>query len=351
MELFESYARENPRNVKLDTIDQSRKVVALFAESLPRVRFPAAQIGKKEVREWKTLIQRLPIKAAEIVEFRNLTIREIIDHNGKLNKRTISPRTINKYLSMLSAFCDWLVRHGYFDANPVSGLLISQDKDVQRGFPYSMEQLNKLFASPLFTGCLSEDKWHLPGNVRIDDHRKWLPLIALYSGARLGEIAQLSTSNVRREHGHWIMHVTREGGKTTKTKGSQRVIPVHRALVTLGFIDYALRTKEAGETRLFPKIDYDARGQIAGDYSRAYGRYLAKIGVKTGRGLHFHSFRHTFVDALRRAGYQDEAFGFLIGHTQATTTGRYGILSEGSLKERVKLVEAVEYPRLDLSHL
>src|SRR5271170_2948015 len=39
MELFDASSRENPRNVKADTLDQSRKVVALFAESLPRLRF------------------------------------------------------------------------------------------------------------------------------------------------------------------------------------------------------------------------------------------------------------------------------------------------------------------------
>jgi integrase len=351
MELFETYSRENPRNVKTDTLDQSRKVVALFAESLSRLRFPAAQIGKKEVRDWKALVQRLPIKAAEIVEFRQLTIREIVDRNEELHRPTIATRTVNKYLSMLSAFCDWLHQHGYLDSNPVNGLSISQDKDAQPISSYSIEELKKLFGSTLFTGCLSDSECHRPGDIRIDDHRKWFPLVALYSGARLGEIAQLSVSNVYEKHGHWIMHVTREGGKSTKTKGSQRVIPIHSILIDLGFLNYARRVKGTGATQLFPGIANDSRGQVAGGYSRAYGRYLSKIGVKTGRGLNFHSFRHTFVDALRRAEFADEAFGFLIGHTQGTTTGRYGNETSGSVRERVRLVEAVVYPGLDLSHL
>jgi hypothetical protein len=36
----------------------------------------------------------------------------------------------------------------------------------------------------------------------------------------------------------------------------------------------------------------------------------------------------------------------LLGHTKATTTGRYGILPEGILSERVKMIEAVEFPGL-----
>ena len=293
----------------------------------------------------------MPVKAAETTEFRGLSIRQVVDLNAKLQSPEISTRTVNKYLSMLGAFCDWLAKHGYLETNPVNGLLTTQDRDAQRVFPYSTDQLNALFASPLFTGCRSQEELHLPGNLRVDDHQKWLPLVALFSGARLGEIAQLLNSDIREEHGHWILHITREGGKTTKTKGSQRVVPVHHTLVSLGFIDYMQRMKRAGESRLFPNIVDDARSQIAGAYSRSYGRYLAKIGIKIGRGLNFHSFRHTFVDALRRGGYPDEAFGFLLGHTQATTTGRYGILAEGPLKERVKLIEAVGYPGLSVLHL
>jgi hypothetical protein len=40
----------------------------------------------------------------------------------------------------------------------------------------------------------------------------------------------------------------------------------------------------------------------------------------------------------------DEQFNML-GHTKATTTGRYGILPEGILSERVKMIEAVRFDR------
>ena len=47
----------------------------------------------------------------------------------------------------------------------------------------------------------------------------------------------------------------------------------------------------------------------------------------------------------RNAGYMDEQFNMLLGHTKATTTGRYGILPEGILSERVKMIEAVRFDR------
>jgi hypothetical protein len=56
--------------------------------------------------------------------------------------------------------------------------------------------------------------------------------------------------------------------------------------------------------------------------------------------------RHGIADAFRNAGYMDEQFNVLLGHTKAITTGRYGILPEGILSERVKMIEAVVFPGL-----
>jgi hypothetical protein len=35
------------------------------------------------------------------------------------------------------------------------------------------------------------------------------------------------------------------------------------------------------------------------------------------------------------------------GHTKATTTGLYGVLPQGILSERVKMIEAVAYPGMN----
>jgi hypothetical protein len=52
--------QRNLRNIKTDTINQSRKIIEHFVESLPEPRFLARRITKKEVREWKSLLQRFP---------------------------------------------------------------------------------------------------------------------------------------------------------------------------------------------------------------------------------------------------------------------------------------------------
>jgi integrase len=219
--------------------------------------------------------------------------------------------------------------------------------------------LNVLFKSPLFTGAQSDSEWRniaKPGKILIRDHRFWVPIIMLFSGARPGEIGQLAVSDVRKEHGTWIMHITTEGethaeGKSVKTAGSMRVIPIHPELVHLGFLRYHAERAANGDRQLFPGAKRNERGQMMSDFSREFGKYLTRIGLKQGRGLSLYSFRHGAADALRRAGFLDNEFGFILGHTEGSMTGRYGKLPQGMLEQRVKLINAIAYPGLELDHL
>ncbi|SHH04167.1 Site-specific recombinase XerD [Kaistia soli DSM 19436] len=356
--LFERYVRENPKNVKPDTLAQTRMAVKLFIGYVGE-RSPVTVIDKLRVGDWKDLLLRYPVKAAETKIFAGLSLEEIVACNDALpeeqRKPPISPKTVNRYMAGLSAFANWLVPQGHLPANPLLDMFITVEKDTSKPV-FSTEELTTLFSSPLFTGCQSDEKLALiaqPGNLQIRDHRYWLPLVMLWSGARPAEIAQLLVKDVREQHGKWIMHITEEGSddKSMKTKGSMRVVPIHTELVRLGFVDFAKAQKEKGEKHLFPEAERNSRGQMAAKFSRDFGRYLEKVAIKEGRGPSLYSFRHGSADALRRAEYLDEEFAMILGHAKHTQTGRYGHLPEGMLRQRVELVEAIAYPGLDLSHL
>ncbi|UVC10193.1 tyrosine-type recombinase/integrase [Rhizobium sp. TH2] len=354
MELFAAYERENPKGITADTLKQARRDIGTFVD-LVGSTCPVHRIDKKAVREWKALLIRYPVKATETKAFTGMKIAQIVKHNEKVGKPVLTPRTVNRYLSSLGAFCNWLVAHGYLDINPTADMSMAKKKDAST-LPFTSDQLNVLFKSPLFTGAQSADEWRniaKPGNVTIRDHRYWVPLIMLFSGARPAEIAQMNVADVRQDRGHWIMHITEEGGgdKSVKTGGSMRVVPIHPELVKLGLLKYHSQVKESGEARLFPDAVRNSRGQMIADFSREFGRYLTRLGMKEGRGLSLYSFRHGAVDALRRAGYLDENFGFILGHSKSTMTGRYGNLPQGMLDQRVELVNAIAYPELRLEHL
>ncbi|MGV2137386.1 DUF6538 domain-containing protein [Agrobacterium sp. 16-2014-1-2a] len=356
MELFELYAAENPKQITADTLAQARRDIGNFLEHVGST-CPAHRIDKKAVREWKALLMKYPVKATETKAFAGMKLAQIVKHNETVKKPVLTSRTVNRYLAGLGAFCNWLVNNGYLDVNPVDGMSLAKDKK-KKVFPFTTEQMNTLFASPLFTGCQSDEAprfWSKPGNILIRDHRYWVPLVMLYSGARPAEIAQLLVSDVRQDHGHWIMEITEtddgeETGKSVKNVGSRRVVPIHSELVRLGFIKYHASMKNAGQTRLFPKAERNERGQMIADFSREFGRYLTRIGLKIGRGISLYSFRHGAFDAMRRAGYLDEQFGYIFGHqTGNKVTRGYGVLPQGILEQRVELIEAISYADLDLS--
>lgn len=354
MDVFEQYATENPNQVKPDTLNQARRDIGLFVQFVGST-YPVSRIDKKNVREWKALLLKYPVKAAETKEFRGMSIEQVVRHNVKIGKPTITARTVNRHLSSLGAFCRWLVSHGYLDQNPVDGMALNKEKH-SKTLTFTADQMNTLFRSPLFAGCQSDTQPRFikkPGNVLIRDHRYWVPLIMLFSGARPGEIGQLAVSDVREQHGHWIMHITDdgEGEKSVKNESSKRILPVHDQLIELGFIDYHIRMMKTGHDRLFPNAERNARGQMLADFSRMFSRYLTSLKIKEGRGYSQYSFRHGAADALRRAGYLDHEFKFLMGHGDTSMTGRYGMMPQGMLEKRSELVNAISYPGLDLSHL
>jgi integrase len=279
----------------------------------------------------------------------------VIKKNETVKKPTISDRTVNRHLSALGAFCDWLVLRRLLDRNPVAGLQQPLDRNKHSMLPFTVDQMNILFASPLFTGCQSAEAprfWAKPGNVMIRDYRYWVPLIMLYSGVRAGEIAQLAVSDIRQEQGVWIFHISDEGKDSPSAKtGVTRAVPVHRELVALGFIKHVERLKAAGEARLFPGAMPNQRGQMIADFEKNFGLYLTRLRIKRGRGVSLYSFRRNAADALRRAGYRDEQFGFMLGHASASIATHYSVLPEGMLGWRVDLVNSIEYPGLDLSGL
>lgn len=360
LELFGNYARENPKSITADTLAQARRDIGTFVDYAGST-YPVHRIDKKVIREWKALLMRYPVKATETKAFAGMKIVQIVKHNEIVGKPVLTPRTVNRYLSSLGAFCNWLVSHGYLENNPTEGMSLAKDKK-KKVFPFTTDQMNVLFKSPLFTGCQSDEAprfWHKPGNVLIRDHRYWVPLVMLYSGARPAEIAQLAISDVRQEHGHWIMDITEtsddddvDSGKSVKTEGSRRVVPIHSELIKFGFLEYRADMQEAGQSRLFPLAERNSRGQMIADYSREFGRYLTRIGIKNGRGLSLYSFRHGAFDAVRRAGYLDEQFNFIFGHVSGNKVTRgYGVLAQGMLEQRVELVNTIAYSGLKLSHL
>ncbi len=354
IDYFQKYKRKTGPDTSEETWIKNERIVRVFADFAGPER-PVNTLTRQDVHDFLEALDGWPIKATETAEFKGLRFRDIIEVNKRLKqpKPIISDKTKNSYLAGLGSFFRWLTSMKHVQDDLMFNVYLSVDKKTKKVFPYSADQLTTIFDSPLFRGCQNADDIDKPGNHQVRDWRYWLPLLAIYTGARLGELCQLECKDIKEAHGIDFIHITDDGGddnKSVKNEGSIRVIPVHDELKRLGFVTFAAKAKGKG-SRLFPQIVPDARGSFAGRPSALLNKYLRDIGVKTDRRHNFHSFRHNTADAFRMAGLEDDDFGQLLGHTQATTTNTYGVLKAGPLKDRYEKINSIAYPSIDLSGL
>jgi integrase len=79
--------------------------------------------------------------------------------------------------------------------------------------------------------------------------------LALYSGARLEELASLALSQVQRDGEIWYFEIAK-----AKNANSQRRIPLHRTIVESGFLTYVESVKESGATQLILELKSGKNG-------------------------------------------------------------------------------------------
>lgn len=309
---------------------------------------------------FKQTISKLPSNWRVRKELKKLDIVKASEKSVSLRMEPMSITNINKGIGKVATFWNW-AEGQYFDGNaphPTRGLKIKTKSDPRgQRDPFSLEQLTKIFNAPVYTGCKSEVKWKDSGSVILKDSPKfWVPLIGLFTGARLGEICQLDINDIQFEQGvHYfnivgvLAHERTIGDKGTKNAPSIRKIPVHPALVEIGFLNFVEQQKAKAGQRLFPTLKVDSTGSYSDAFSKHFSRFLKECRAKTPKTA-FHSFRHNFEDACRNAEISGDIMDALQGHGSEGMKGRYGS-REYNIETLAKSLNKIEYRGLDLTHL
>lgn len=357
MELFERYAGQAlAQDVKRpDTIDQDRKVIELFSNYVGNRS--AKSVERADVREFRDLLLALPMKFRTREGYAGLPLKQAAAKATLEGLPKREPRTIAKELSALSGFYRWLIREDFAETNPTTGLSPKFNKTRGKLPVFTVNQFNQIFSSPLFTRCSAvPGDEHMGGDAEVRDWRYWIPICSMFTGARIGEIAQLRVNDIKRLEGVWIFDLVSDDESADRTalknRASRRMIPIHERLIGSGFLAYIQSVEKAGERRLFPSLVPNSRGHYGAAPSRFWRNYLQRIGIKTADdGLGSHSFRHTFADELRRNGVMDGVISTLLGHSTGTMTEQYGSVRQGSLGQRSEAIAKLTYTGVNLDHL
>lgn len=307
---------------------------------------------KADGRAFKLALQKLPPNLSKQAVLAGMSFGEACTRAEQLGLAPMSDRNINKIIAFVASFWNWAAEnYDEVKVNPLNKLKIrirSSARDEKA--PFSIDQLTKIFSAPIFTGCKSEHHWAQIGDIVLADSGKfWLPLISLFSGARMGEIIQLRTSDVRDVDGIvYFALVDEQEDQRLKTDNAKRRIPVHPTLIELGLIDLVRRRQKVGEERLLPDLPMGEDGYYSSPYSKFYRRFLEKAKAKTPK-TSFHSFRHNFEDACRDVDMPSEVMNTLQGHSEKGMAARYG--KGYVLKKLHEWMCRVDYTNLELGHL
>jgi integrase len=255
--------------------------------------------------------------------------------------------TLEKAFNAVRALIDWMVQEEVIEKNISEGLLKApQDKRRanEKRKVFDTEDLTKL------VGGLLEASTQ--GVLAGRPERFWVPLIGLYSGARLNEICQLHTGDIVQVEGVWCFRIEgdedEEGNETKRTKNtaSVRTVPLHPTLIDLGIIEYHQRMVKTGEPRLWMNLKKGARG-----YDKNFSNWFRgttnskgflRVFVTEDKQKNFHSFRHTFINALKQLEVQETVITELVGHehTTSTTMRVYAKpYTPATLLEKLKMVQ------------
>lgn len=224
-----------------------------------------------------------------------------------------APNTLGQYVMAGTAFWKWAIKYDaglrvdFKDkANPFIGHDLPQGGGTETAGKkrqiFAIDDVRKLHQAAMNAG-----------NVPLAD----LILLGWYTGARIEELCRLRKVDVITVDAVRCFDIQRG-----KNDASERVVPIHEGAWPI--VERLIA--DSADDYLIPvtgKIPYGKRSHAL---SKAFGRLRTALGYGP---LHvFHSFRHTVVTFLIRAGVADGLVKELVGHDADDVTR--GVYSKGS---------------------
>lgn len=339
-----------------------KQIARLYGEDIPEEEMPAAP-GENDswddyVNHWINVRKPSPKSARDcrkqVVRLRAFTADssplELTEDNVRAfaehleHKKGLTRSRIKTIFGLLRPMMQKNVenRLAALTANPFGNVKIEvAPGDVYDIQPFEPEYLVKLFDSPVY----AEGKRSGKGGKHA---AFWLPLLALFCGARLEELGQLYVNDVISQSGRLFLRIAAlKHDQGIKNDISGRHVPVHDELLKIGFACYVESVRAAGKERLFPDLTPNQDGVFTAKFSTWFNEYL-DTHVVDDRAYNFHSFRHFFEERAgwcRLSNYQIDG---ILGHQPEGMSKHYGQKKSGRrVFDPMQLAKGMDRFRID----
>lgn len=289
---------------------------------------PSKKIEEEEIEKYCDSMWRFPMNYG--------SMKNVGDAKQALNAGLPpqSKANASKKIRMVKTFLIWAYKKKKLEQE-LDELLPVEKKDKKRdkskeGFqPWTLPELKKIFERDTYPVDIG---W-----------KYWTPILALFTGARANEIAQLQVADfMTTASGIPCISITDledeeddEGPidpdesetpiKTVKNASSRRWVPIHPKLLELGLLSFVEGMKAKGEVRLFPELPYVRESRYGRKPSRYFSETTKKLGIYKKHKKVFHSFRSTLNGILMKNGMPQELREYVLGHTNdSTNVASYG---------------------------
>lgn len=232
----------------------------------------------------------------------------------------------------------WGMANRKVSHNPADGVKVAKVKKKRTRDPGFSDQEAIAILSHAFhhkrTGKASEHLSHA---------KRWLPWLCAYTGARVGEMAQLRKQDLRKEGDLWIIKITPEAG--TVKDGEFRDVPLHAHLVDMGFPAFVAKAKDG---YLFMKVFGDTEGAQRAAWRTTKNRVtdFVREAVTDPEVQPNHGWRHRFRTDARNLGIPRDISFDITGHDSKDEGDKYGTVTN-----KAKAAALAKYPRYDLKPL
>lgn len=334
-------------------IGQERGTIARFIEL--HGDKPVNRYIRSDVVKFLDTLRKLPKNYGKSPKDKETSLDTFLKRAEQAGDGGLQDKTIKRHLSVLSQFFRFCVDKGGLSITQRNELCekhrfqLSEKADNEQRDAWEMSDLKILFASEV---------WQ-PSSPR--DSKFWLPVLALFHGARLEEFADLSRGDVFFDEASGLNAIRivpyedEEGRKRTlKTRASKRTIPLHPELIKLGFLSYVDRIAKASLDPVFPDLMPQGKdGRRGPRLTRWFVTYRRKLGIYR-EGVGMHAFRHTVRTALSdkiETERQKRSLDYLTGHAAQGSEGTTRYDKGPGLRLVYETLCLLEYPDLDFRHL
>lgn len=264
------------------------------------------------VSTWRGVIRSFERHVGGDIEARTLTRAQVIGWVDTLIAEGRDPSAINDHwLAALNALLNIGVAKDLLAQNVAKGVRMTvKAKAGERMLPYTDEEIARLLDH---------------ASRQSSPAKRWLPMLAVLTGARVGELAQLWGGQITEVDGVPVIEIRpAQDGATLKNAASERTVPIHPSLIEVGFLAF-VRAK--GDRPLFYARPA-RRGLEAKHPSKGVSNHLASWirtlpGFDDARKAPAHACRHWFKTMGARLELMDSLVNAIQGHTDSSTAGTY----------------------------